>query len=207
MQEYNTQLANIRLPEYGRNVQSLVNYCKTIPDRERRNACASSIIGIMADIYPDLAEVSGRKNILWDHLAIIANFELDIDYPCEVMKPEELQSKPAPIVNTQSRIRNRMYGKRTEELINVAKSLEDPQERISLFGLIANQMKRNFHSTNKDASEEDNKILNDLTHFAGEEFRDEIYQVTMQDTKSLSKNEQYDPSSLVVTKKKKKKKK
>lgn len=207
MQEYNTQLANIRLPEYGRNVQSLVNYCKTIPDRERRNACARAIVGIMGDIYPDLSEVSGRKNILWDHLAVIANFELDIDYPCEVMKPEELTSKPVPLSNTQSRIRNRIYGKRTEELINVACTTEDPEKRTELFCLIANQMKRNFHSTNKDASEEDNKILNDLVHFAGEQFRNEIYAISMLNATTLAKNEQYDPASLVVSKKKKKKKK
>lgn len=207
MQEYNTQLANIRLPEYGRNVQSLVNYCKTIPDRERRNACARAIVGIMGDIYPDLTEVSGRKNILWDHLAVIANFELDIDYPCEVMAPDELSSKPSPMPNTQSKIKNRIYGKRTEELIAVARAIEDREKRISLFSLIANQMKRNFHSTNKDASEENNKILNDLTHFAGEQFREDILQVKILDANTLSKNEQYDPATLVATKKKKKKKK
>lgn len=207
MQEYNTQLSAIKLPEYGRQVQNLVNYCKTIPNRERRNACATTIVSIMADLYPELAQVSGRKNILWDHLAVIANHELDIDYPCEVMKPEELASRPEPLPNTQSRIRNRMYGKRMEELTKYARTLQDPAERISLFELIANQMKRNFHSTYKDASEEDKKILQDLVYFAGEEFRDEIYQVVMLDAKSLNKNVQYDPASLVQTKKKKKKKK
>ena len=93
MQEYNTQLPIIKLPEYGRNVQSLVNYCKTIPDREKRNACARAIVEIMGDLYPDLAAVSGRKNILWDHLSVIANQELDIDYPCEVMQQEEYGRK------------------------------------------------------------------------------------------------------------------
>lgn len=207
MQEYNTQLAAIKLPEYGRNIQQLVNYCKTIQDRNRRNACARSIVGIMGDLYPDLAMVSGRKNILWDHLAIIANFELDIDYPCEIMKQEELNTRPEPLQNTQSRIQTRMYGKRMEELVKVARSIEDPKERIHLFELIANQMKRNFHDTYKDASEEDNKIIQDLVRYAGEEFRDDIYSVIMQDAKTLAKNEQYDPTKLVVSKKKKKKKK
>ncbi len=207
MQEYNTQLAAIRLPEYGRSVQQLVSYCKTIPDRDRRNACARTIVGIMGDLYPDLTEVSGRKNILWDHLAVIANFELDIDYPCEIMKPEELGSRPMPIGNTQSNIRIRMYGKRMEELIGHARTIEDREERIRLFELIANQMKRNFHSTYKDASEEDNKIIQDLVRYAGEQFSDDIYEVKMLDAKTLAKNEQYDPATLVVTKKKKKKKK
>lgn len=207
MQEYNTQLAAIKLPEYGRHVQMLVNYCKTIADRERRNACARTIVNIMADIYPEQSEVSGRKNILWDHLAVIANFELDIDYPCEVMKPEELESKPEPLTNTQTRINNRIYGKRMEELVAFARTIEDQAERIRLFELIANQMKRNFHDTYKNASEDDNKIVQDLIFYAGEQFRDEIMQVYMLDVKTLAKNDQYDPTKLVETKKKKKKKK
>lgn len=207
MQQYNTQLTAIKLPEYGRNVQMLVNYCKTIPNRERRNACAQTIVNIMADIYPELSEVSGRKNILWDHLAVISNFELDIDYPCEVMKPEELGSKPEPLRYTQTRIDNRIYGKRMEELVSIARTIEDRQERIRLFELVANQMKRNFHDTYRSASEDDNKIVQDLIYYAGEQFRDEIMQVYMLDVKTLSKNEQYDPAKLVETKKKKKKKK
>ena len=161
----------------------------------------------MGDLYPDLAEVSGRKNILWDHLAVIADFDLDIDYPCEVMKPEELGARPEPLANTQSKIRIRMYGKRMEELVAYACTIEDKEERIRLFELIANQMKRNFHSTYKDASEENNKIIQDLVHYAGEQFRDDIYEIKMLDAKTLAKNEQYDPATLVETKKKKKKKK
>lgn len=207
MQEYNTQLPNIKLPEYGRNVQMLVNYCKTIPDRERRNACARTIVSIMGDLYPDLAEVSGRKNILWDHLALISNFELDIDYPCEIMKPEALDTKPEPLHNTQQRIDNRIYGKRMEELVAIARTIPDQSERIRLFELIGNQMKRNFHDTYRNASEDDNKIVQDLVYYAGEEFREDIMQIYMQDVKDLAKNEQYDPAKLVESKKKKKKKK
>lgn len=207
MQEYNTQLPKVKLPEYGRNVQNLVKYCKTIPDRERRNACARTIVNIMADLYPDLAEVSGRKNILWDHLALISNFELDIDYPCEIMKPEELDTIPEPMKNDQSGIRIRMYGKLMEQLIEHARDVEPLEDRIRLFELIGNQMKRNFHRTYKDADEEDSKIVEDLIYFAGERFRDEIYQIRLVEAKELVNNVQYDPATLEPTKKKKKKKK
>ena len=207
MQAYNTQQPDIILPEYGRNIQALVNYCKTIPDRKRRNACARAIVGIMGDLYPDLAQVSGRKNILWDHLSVIAGHELDIDYPCEVMKPEELASKPEPLPNMQSNVRIRMYGKRMEALVAHALTIEDAQERMQLFELIANQMKRNFHNTYKDASEENRKILQDLLFYAGDAYRDEIMNIRLLDVKALSINNQYDPASLIVTPSKKKKKK
>ena len=207
MQEYNTQMANIKLPEYGRNVQQMVNYCKTIPDRERRNACARSIVGIMNDICPDLSNVSNRKNILWNHLALISNFELDIDYPCEVINQSDLSSTPEPIRNKQRGIVNRIYGRSVEELVATTCQMESTDDRHQMFELIANQMKRNFHDTYQDASEEDNKILQDLVAYAGEEFRDEIYNVYMYDAKELAENNQFDASALDEAKKKKKKKK
>jgi len=207
MQEYNTQRPSVHLPEYGRNIQDLVNYCKTIPNRDRRNACARTIVNIMGDIYPDLAEVSGCKNILWDHLAVISNFELDIDYPCEVMKAEEVASRPNPIQNHQSYIQRRMYGKISEGMVQAASKLENPEEAQRLLELVANQMKRNFHQTYKDADEEDNVILEDLSHIAAPQFQQEIRQLTLQGAKELQVNNQYDPACLQVTTKKKKKKK
>ena len=100
-----------------------------------------------------------------------------------------------------------VWNKRTEELVAHAKNIEDRDERIRLFELIANQMKRNFHNTYKDASEEDNKIIQDLIRYAGEQFRDDIAQINLLDAKTLEMNTQYDPASIVVSKKKKKKKK
>ena len=38
------------LPEYGRNIQNMVDYCVTIQDREERKRCANTIINIMG--YP-----------------------------------------------------------------------------------------------------------------------------------------------------------
>ena len=45
--QYNTQLKRMVLPEYGRNVQSMVDHALTIEDRAERTRCAHSIINIM----------------------------------------------------------------------------------------------------------------------------------------------------------------
>ena len=207
MQQYNTQLPKVVLPEYGRNVQKLIQYCKTIPDREKRTRYAYTIVDIMADLYPDIAGVENGKRILWDHLALISNYELDIDYPYPIIPQEELNSAPTPLKKAQSYIQFRMYGKVIEDMVEQAKTIADQGERIRLFELCANHMKRNFHLVNKDADEDNEKIISDLIGYAGPEYRDDIMQVYLYSTAELQKNDQFDPASLVVTPKKKKKKK
>ncbi|MBQ1710518.1 MAG: DUF4290 domain-containing protein, partial [Treponema sp.] len=46
-------MPKVKLPEYGRNLQELVEYCKTIPDRDKRTRYAYGIVSIMGDLYPD----------------------------------------------------------------------------------------------------------------------------------------------------------
>ena len=81
--EYNTQQRRLPLPEYGRSVQNMVDHALTIEDRAERQRCANTIINIMGGMFPHLRDVPDFKHKLWDHLAIMADFKLDIDYPYE----------------------------------------------------------------------------------------------------------------------------
>lgn len=208
MQNYNTQLSAIKLPEYGRNLQQLVEYCKTIPDRDKRTRYAYGIIEIMADIYPESAAVENSKQILWDHLAIISNYELDIDYPCPILTREKLDDRPQPLSNPQQPyIHWRMYGKVVEDMIQKAVQMEDAEQRARLFELCANHMKLHFHKTHPNADEDDNKIIQDLLEYTHGQYQDEIYKVFLYSAKELQENIQYDAASLEVSTKKKKKKK
>ena len=91
---YNTKMKRLALPEYGRNIQNMVDYCLTIEDREERTNCAYSIIATMGNLFPQLRDLSEFKHLLWDHLAIMSDFKLDIDYPYEVVKKETLNICP-----------------------------------------------------------------------------------------------------------------
>jgi len=206
MLKYNTQHQPIQLPEYGRNVQNLIDYCKTIPDRERRLRFASTIVDIMADVYPEIGKGEEAKHTLWDHLAMISNYELDIDYPYAIERKEE-NFHPQTLPPAQTRIRYRMYGSILEDMIQKATSLPTREERISLFEYCANQLKRNYHLTNSDAEEDNDKIISDMIEYAGEPFAEEIYQVFLYSAKELMENKQYDPSKLEESRRKKKKKK
>ena len=101
--KYNTEGKRLTLPEYGRNIQNMVDYCVTIQDREERKRCANTIINIMGNMFPHLRDVNDFKHILWDHLAIMADFKLDIDYPYEIIKKENLYSRPPRIPYNNNR--------------------------------------------------------------------------------------------------------
>ena len=97
MLDYNTQLKKLELPEYERNIQRMVDYCTQIEDREERTQCAYAIIATMGNLFPHLRDINDFKHKLWDHLAIMSDFKLDIDYPYEVLKPDNLYTRPNPI--------------------------------------------------------------------------------------------------------------
>ena len=84
--ENNTNKHELILPEYGRNIQNMVEIAKKIEDRNERNRCARSIIDCMGNLFPYLRDNDNFKHKLWDHLAIMADFKLDIDYPYEIVK-------------------------------------------------------------------------------------------------------------------------
>ena len=142
--KYNTEKKRLVLPEYGRNIQNMVDYCVTIQDRNERKRCADTIIAIMGNMFPHLRDVSDFKHILWDHLAIMSDFKLDIDYPYEIVKKEDLYVHPTRIPYVNSRIRYRHYGKTLERLIEKA-----------------GEMKKFFLIWNKETVD-DRKIFQDL---------------------------------------------
>ena len=158
---YNTQLKRLSLPEYGRNIQNMVDFCLTITDREERNFCANTIINLMGNMFPHLRDVNDFKHILWDHLAIMADFKLDVDYPFEVLKKDNLYKRPPTIPYDKNEIIYRHYGEILERLILTASEMEEGEEKETLIGLIANQMKKSYLMWNKD-SVDNRKILKDL---------------------------------------------
>lgn len=139
---YNTAEKKLALPEYGRNIQNMVDYCVTIEDREERKHCADTIINIMGNMFPHLRDVNDFKHILWDHLAIMSDFKLDIDYPYEIVKKEDLNTRPPRLPYSNSRIRYRHYGKTLEMMIQKATEFEQGTEKEVLVKLLANQMKK-----------------------------------------------------------------
>lgn len=162
--QYNTQQPHLKLPEYGRHIQDMVNYCKTIPDFEERTACAYAIVNTMAVLFPEEDTEENRKNF-WDHLNIMANFELDVDFPCEVVHEEILNTRPDTVRYQNNYISYRHYGSTLERLINKAAEMEPGEERDALILLLANHMKKMMLAVNRDGVD-DEKIFKDLAEIS-----------------------------------------
>lgn len=165
MLTYNSQLKKLALPEYGRNIQQMVDYCCTIEDREERNKCAYSIINTMSNLFPQLNQEADFMHKLWDHLAIMSDFKLDIDYPYDVIKPENLETKPQPVGYKLESIKMRHYGKIVDQMIQRACEYPEGDEKEALVMLIANHMKKLIYQINNE-DVEDAKIFKDLEFFS-----------------------------------------
>lgn len=159
--DYNTQRAQLRLPEYGRDVQQMVAYCKTIADREERQICAEEIVATMSRLIPQKRKSAETLQKLWDHLALLSNFELDIDWPFDIEQAQQQFTKPNPVMYNSVPVDVRHYGKMLLNTIEKLKEMESGSERDELTRLVANQMKRNL-VTFGQGSLTDERVASDL---------------------------------------------
>jgi hypothetical protein len=115
----------------------------------------------MGNMFPHLRDVNDFKHILWDHLAIMSDFKLSIEYPYEVIRKEDLYSRPPRMIYSPSRIVYKHYGKYLEGMIREATAYPEGDEKAQLIKLLANHMKKSFLTWNKEVVD-DRKIFKDL---------------------------------------------
>ncbi len=168
--EYNTQLDHLIIPEYGRNIQGMIDYCCKIENRDERNLCARAIIQIMGQLNPPLRDVADFNHKLWDHLFIISQFKLDVDSPYPVPNAESFKEKPKLLEYPKGRIRYKHYGKTIEEIIKKARQFPQGAERNELTRQIANHLKKSYYNWNKDTITDD-VILKNLTELSAGELK------------------------------------
>ncbi len=165
MLTYNTQLKPLALPEYGRMIHQMVEYATQIPDRDERTRCAFAIAKIMKNLFPqEFASPDGERK-MWDHINIISDFKLDIDFPVEVSSAEAIHPKPDPIPYGDQNIRHRYYGKNIQMMIDRVAELEEGPEKDSLISMIAHHMKKLMFTHNKEGVN-DARILRDLAEYS-----------------------------------------
>lgn len=153
--ETNSEREGLNIPEYGRHMQKLVNHCKELPTKEERNKMANAIIEVMGNFQPHLRDVPDFKHKLWDQLFIIAGFDLDVDAPYEVIKQEEIQTKPKKLAYPKTTSKYKFYGNNIQIMIDEAIHWEKNDLREKLEFTIANHMKKCFLNWNKDTVDDD----------------------------------------------------
>lgn len=158
---YNTERGPLYIPEYGRNVQKMINYAKRLESKEERNLAAHAIIDVMGQLNPQLRDVEDYTHKLWTHLFVMSNFEIDVDSPYEIPKQETLRERPRSMPYPRNDIKFGHYGHYAEEMIRNAGKVEDEEEKNFLADTLGNLLKKNyltFHTHNV----ENKSIANDM---------------------------------------------
>ena len=160
----------MNIPEYGRNVQRMVNYCLSIEDREQRNKVAKSIIDVMGNLNPHLRDIPDFKHKLWDHLFIMSKFELDVDSPYPIPTQETFEERPDRVPYPEKQSKYRYYGHIVRKMVDYASELEEGDLKEGLKVAIANQMKKSYLMWNKDTVE-DMVIFQELAEMSNGELK------------------------------------
>lgn len=149
--KYNTSRDKLKMPEYGRNIQTMVDYLRTIEDPEKRQKNAESIIELMGVLNPHLKNVEDFRHKLWDHLYFIADFDLDIKSPYPTPTREKLDRKPEPVAYPTPNRKNRHLGKNFNGILEKALNETDEEKKKGFTAAIAYYMKlayTNWHNEN-----------------------------------------------------------
>ena len=158
---YNTERVRLYIPEYGRNVQKMVDYLKTIEDREKRNQQARAIVKVMEIINPAVHLQDNYEQKLWDHLHIISGFDLDVDSPYPAPLPESLNEQPRMVPIARKPIKATHYGRNIESIIDLIADMEDGDAKTSMIRSLAIYMRQQYLIWNKDTVS-DETIFQDI---------------------------------------------
>jgi len=145
-----TERVTLHIPEYGRNVQKMVDYLKTIEDREKRNQQARAIIKVMEILNPAVHLQEDYEHKLWDHLFIISGFDLDIDAPYPMPAPESLNERPRMVPIQKKPVKASHYGRNIESMIDLVAEKEDGDAKTAMIRSLAVYMRQQYLIWNKD---------------------------------------------------------
>lgn len=161
--DYNTTRKKLVMPEYGRLIQEMVDYTQTIEDRKQRQLHAEKIISVMKSLNPQMRNIPDYVQKLWNHLAAMSGYQLDIDYPVEIVRQEEAGT-PRHLSYPGNKIKFRHYGHLIESLMEKLENMPDGPERDELILLAANRMKKNLAEWKGDGIENE-KVARDLANY------------------------------------------
>lgn len=163
--DYNTERERLQMPEYGRNVLKMVEQIKSIPDRDLRTRQAYATVKVMELLNPQVRTQENYAQKLWDHLYMIAGYDLDVDspYPCPVR--EVFETRPVPVPMKGEKIKATHYGRNIEKILSLVCDLPDSDERTEMIRSLAIYMRTQYLIWNKD-SVADETIFKDMVRLS-----------------------------------------
>ena len=148
--DYNTQREKLILPEYGRNVQKMIEQVKAIEDKEKRSQQMRAVVQVMGILNPQIRELNDYKHKLWDHAQVIGGFDLDIDAPYPAPTPQQFEERPDVIALPGKPIKAACYGRNIENMIALIADREDDEIKKEMIRTLALYMRQQYLIWNKD---------------------------------------------------------
>ncbi len=159
--DYNTERERLEMPEYGRNVLKMVEKMKEIPERDKRSEQARAIVKVMELLNPQVRQLDNYEHKLWDHLYMIAGFDLDVESPYPSPVAEEFNTRPVPLPMKGEKIKATHYGRNIEKIINLLCNEPDGELKTEMIRSLAIYMRQQYLIWNKD-SVSDETIFKDI---------------------------------------------
>ncbi|MBQ2151071.1 MAG: DUF4290 domain-containing protein, partial [Bacteroidales bacterium] len=163
---YNTEVEKLQMPEYGRNVLKMVEQMKQIPDKKKRSEQAYAIVKVMESLNPQVHQQENFMQKLWDHLYMIAGYDLDIDSPFPAPLPEVVASRPDPIPLNTRPIKARHYGRNIESILDLIAKEPEGEVKTEMIRSLAIYMRQQYLIWNKDTVA-DATIFQDIERLSG----------------------------------------
>ena len=148
--DYNTQREKLILPEYGRNVQKMIEQVKAIEDKEKRSEQMRAVVQVMGILNPQIRELNDYKHKLWDHAHIIGGFDLDIDAPYPAPTPQQFAERPDVIKLPGKPVKAACYGRNIESMIDLIADCDNEEVKKEMIRSLALYMRQQYLIWNKD---------------------------------------------------------
>ncbi|MGK0363325.1 MAG: putative membrane protein YgcG [Saprospiraceae bacterium] len=161
--EYNSSRENLTIPEYGRNVQNLINYAKEMEDDDERQLFVEKIVRLMLQLNPHSKNLDDVREKIWLHVFRIADYDLNVTPPKGVsVTPEAKRKKPEIVPYPPNQMRFRHYGGNVHAMIKRAREMEEGYIKDSFVEVIGSYMKMAYRTWNTEHFVSDNVIIDDL---------------------------------------------
>ena len=160
---YNSNQVKLLFPEYGRNVQDLIQTIRHEQDPVKRQAQANAIVNLMAHLSPGQKNGIDIRPRLWKHFFAIAEYQIDVTSNEGIKYEVEAERiRPARIEYPTNNEAFRHYGNHVRSLVEKAIEMEDGPKKSYLISLIGSYMKMADKTWNKDHYVSDEGIIKDL---------------------------------------------
>lgn len=147
---YNFERKKLILPEYGRHIHEMIDHLSTTDDREERNSQARAVIAVMGNLNPMLRDTADFNHKLWDHLFIMAGFNLDVDSPYPIPTAQTLAPSPSKMKYPAKNVKLKHYGKNVERMLLALQEIDNQEVVEYVTANIARFMRTKSYEYNQE---------------------------------------------------------